>query len=94
MIYLDEEHKIIIRDILKDYPYPVYVYGSRSKGNHRQNSDLDVCIIDERVTFDEILNLQIAFEDSYLPFTVDVVAWKNLSAAFQELIKPDLQLFN
>lgn len=94
MIYLDEEHKSIIRDILKNYPYPVYVYGSRSRGDHRHNSDLDVCVIDDRVTFDEILNLQIAFEDSYLPFTVDVVAWKNLSETFKALIMPDLQLFN
>ncbi len=93
MIHLNEKHKNMVREIIKDFPYPIYVYGSRSKGTHRNNSDLDICVLDDRVTDSEIFNLQIAFEDSYLPFTVDVVGWKFLSDSFKSFIEKDLQLF-
>jgi predicted nucleotidyltransferase len=44
MIFLEKKHFEIIKNILDNYPYDFYVFGSRVKGTHRKLSDLDLCI--------------------------------------------------
>ena len=46
MIYLEEHHAKIVREILIKYPYTFCVFGSRSKGVHKRLSDLDLCFFD------------------------------------------------
>ncbi len=92
MIHLELRHFEIIKNILAKYPYTFYVFGSRAKGTHKRLSDLDLCY------FDEIPNLVISdleeqFEESDLPFTIDLVNWHHCKPNFQELIKKDLVKF-
>ena len=51
-----------------------YVFGSRALGTHRLTSDLDLAIdgtaLDER----SAARVRLAFEEDYLPYSVDVVS--------------------
>ena len=93
MIHVDKEDYKIIDDILKKYPYSFYVYGSRSTGKQQKFSDLDLCVIDETITQSQIFDLKDEFEESDLPFTVDVTLWSEMSKDFQKLIRQDFQLW-
>ena len=63
----------------------VKLFGSRVKGNFRQLSDLDVCIMSD-LSRAEITKIIEAFEESDLPFTVDVVLYGDCSDEFKSLI--------
>ncbi len=89
MIYLEERHKKIVCDILKKYPYTFYIYGSRVKCTHRPTSDLDVCFM-ESIPFNIQAHIEEDFENSDLPFRVDLSDFNLMSKDFQNHIKKDL----
>ena len=89
MIQLEPRHQKIIFNILNKHPYTFYAYGSRVKGNARKLSDLDLCYHDD-IPDSIVLQIKNEFEESNLPFQVELVAWKNMNPEFQELIKKDL----
>ena len=89
MIDIKEKHLSIIREILKEYPYVFYVYGSRAKKKAKKNSDLDLCY-KEKIPGKIIFAIKEQFEESDLPFKVDIASWENLSPTFQKLIEKDL----
>ena len=79
----------IIKNILSSYPYPFLAFGSRVKGSYKEYSDLDLCYQVD-IPDSVIASLMEAFEESDLPFKVDIVAWKRCSAEFQQMIVEDL----
>lgn len=89
MIDIKEKHLNIIREILRKYPYTFYVYGSRAKKKARKNSDLDLCY-KEKIPGEVISDIKEQFEESDLPFKVDIVSWENMSTTFRKLIERDL----
>lgn len=89
MIFIEARHLKIVQDILRNYPYSFYVFGSRARGNPRQLSDLDLCFFDDipwavRAQIDE------DFEESDLPYKVDVIDWNQCDLDFKKLIAKDL----
>ncbi|WP_341756701.1 MULTISPECIES: nucleotidyltransferase domain-containing protein [unclassified Candidatus Tisiphia] len=46
MINLEQKDFLLLKSILKKYPYTFQAYGSRVKGSHRKFSDLDLCIME------------------------------------------------
>ncbi len=92
-IQLEPRHLIIVKDILKKFEITAFVFGSRAKNTAKLLSDLDLCLKDN---FDKstIRKLQDAFEESDLPFKVDVVIWSEISEAFKNHIEKDLVSFN
>lgn len=84
-----EKQAKIIRDILCHYPYLFLAFGSRVKGTHKEYSDLDLCYQAE-ISDSVIALLMDDFEQSDLPFKVDLVAWKRCSPEFQRIIRDDL----
>lgn len=54
----------------------VKLFGSRSRGDSRNVSDVDLAVSGKRET---ITKLAIAFEDSLLPYTFDVIDYKRQS---------------
>ena len=66
----------------------VWVFGSRAKGTARPFSDLDLiikthaCPLAHRV----VTALLDAFEESDLPYKVDIVDWNTISDDFKKLI--------
>jgi predicted nucleotidyltransferase len=84
----DEELKIILK-ILETYAPKgeVWAFGSRQRGAHRKHSDLDLAVVgDGRQTLSVIGNIKEAFEDSTLPYRVDVLDYHNVSPRFREII--------
>jgi len=68
----------------------VWVFGSRVKGTARKFSDLDLAILGETpLSLIALARLADDFDDSDLPFKVDVVDWALVSPAFREIIRHD-----
>ena len=89
MIQLEERHKEIINRILVKYPYKFYAFGSRTKGTAKKFSDLDLCFFDD-IPWNIRVHIEEDFEESNLPFTVDVIDWNMCNDSFQRVIKEDL----
>ena len=91
MEILDEEMDIII-NIIKNHTIKceVLIFGSRLKGNNHPFSDLDLAFICKKgLEFKKKISLQIAFDDSDLPYRVDIVDYNNASKEFKEIIDRD-----
>ncbi|RZI38342.1 nucleotidyltransferase domain-containing protein [Herbaspirillum sp. HC18] len=71
----------------------IYAYGSRVHGrNLKPFSDLDLCLMASRpIGADEMVSLRYAFEDSDLPFRVEIVDWRRLRREFRAAIIGDLE---
>ncbi len=69
-----------LQDIFKKYPdvKNVFVFGSRAKGTYKQSSDIDLAIMNEGVKDTFIRKMKSDFEDSSLPYTVDLVNYPTL----------------
>ncbi len=91
MIHIEDRHLNIVKNILEKYPYTFYVYGSRSKGTNKRFSDLDLCVMED-ISIDLAGKILAEFEESDLPFKVDLLRWQKTSDSFKNLIKPDLKL--
>ena len=83
-------HKIL-KDNLEEGTY-VFAFGSRANWTAKQSSDLDLAIdsFGEKLDRKVKSNLEDAFEESNLPYTVDVVDYNFISDSFREAIKDDL----
>ena len=92
-IQLEVKHLEIVKKILTEFNVPVFVFGSRAKNKAKPLSDLDLCLKD---SYDKtfVRKLQDAFEESDLPFKVDVVVWSELTESFRKHIEADLVEFN
>lgn len=65
----------------------VRVFGSRASGLAKPHSDLDLVLMgDEPVDELALAELRADFEESDLPFAVDIVQWAELSAAWRDII--------
>jgi len=91
MLKIEQRHQIIVNKILNKYPYKFYAFGSRVKGNAKRFSDLDLCYKEE-ITWIELANLNEEFEESDLPFKVDLISWNRIDDNFRKLIEKDLVL--
>lgn len=79
---LTEAHREIISGIFAKYPqiHQVVVYGSRAKGNYRPGSDIDMTITQgENLSLDLLLKVLNDFEDSLLPFFIDLSIFSQLT---------------
>lgn len=68
--------------VFKKYPgiKQAVLYGSRAKGNYRPGSDIDLALItDNTFTRTDLLDVSGDFDDSDMPYTVDVLVYGNLS---------------
>ena len=89
MIDVTDEQMEIIRAILALWVprAEVRMFGSRTNGMARKHSDLDLAVVaDPKIDFSTMNRLREAFEDSELPFRVDVLDWNALSDSFRKTI--------
>lgn len=84
------EEKIII-DILKNYPYDFYYYGSRVKGDYTKGSDLDILIKNDKEIPQKIIEeINLKFNESIIPYKVNFSDFILIDTNFYNLIKNDL----
>ena len=88
-LIIEDRHYLIVKEILSRYTYSFYAFGSRIKGNARKLSDLDLCVM-ESVPGNILVHIEEEFENSDLPFKVDIIEMNNISKAFRDSIKADL----
>lgn len=50
------------------------VYGSRAKGNYRPNSDIDIMLFGDSLTFSDITTVADRLDDLLLPWQIDITA--------------------
>ncbi len=80
------EVKKIVFQYLDPHKDKVFIFGSRAIGESRKFSDIDIGIKSTRKLTGEILvNIKEAFEESNIPYTVDVVDFAKVSDTFQKL---------
>lgn len=89
-IDLSAEHRQLVLQLLAELlpaSARVWVCGSRATGRARRYSDLDLLIDAGRpLSPDETGLLREAFEESDLPYQVDVVDWHAIGDRFRRLI--------
>lgn len=91
MIFAEKHHIKIIKEILSKYPYKFYVFGSRSNGTQKKFSDLDLCFLED-IPWNIRAHIDEDFENSDLPFTVDIIDFKKCDTSFKKLIEKDLKM--
>lgn len=63
-----------IRDVMQKHPEveECIIYGSRAKGNFRNNSDIDLTLKGTALTFSDLLRIESELDDLLLPFQIDL----------------------
>lgn len=92
MIDLDEKYinfiKKTVSSVLGDYK--LYIFGSRVKGRAKEYSDIDIAIDSEELSSANKSKLEALFENSTIPYEVDIVDLNNITETFKNIIKSDL----
>jgi len=71
----------------------VRAFGSRVSGPPKNYSDLDLAVVAAgKLNPDALRHLKEAFEESDLPFRVDVLDWHDVSPEFQAVIAKDYEV--
>ncbi len=88
---ITEAQRALILDLLdKHLPNTTaWVYGSRAKGEARPKSDLDMVVFAGHAQSRRVYDLKEAFEESNLPFRVDVFIWDSMPERFRERVLSD-----
>ena len=85
------DHLEIVQGILHEHlpvGVKVWVFGSRANWTTKDSSDLDLALEGENALSDKLLGvLEGAFEDSTLPYTVDVVDVRRISESFRPILE-------
>lgn len=72
---LTERDMKTLEGIFLKYPEvrEVRLFGSRAKGHFKHGSDIDLAVMDKEIDSKTISNLSFDFEESSLPYTVDLI---------------------
>jgi type I restriction enzyme S subunit len=83
-----EHHRILCEILARHLPgREVHIFGSRATGTAKPHSDIDLVIMeDEPLPVTTMRILRDAFDDSDLPFQVDLVEWAGTSEEFRKVI--------
>ncbi len=89
---ISEDHLPIVHEILNNYlpeNTTVWVFGSRAQNKARKFSDLDLLFDQHGETLPDIVLTAMAeaFDNSALPYSVDLVDWNAISENFKKHIE-------
>lgn len=83
-----DEHKEVVRLLQHHLPdTEVWAYGSRVKGTARPASDLDLVTFASAGQKEAVSRLREAFDESPLPFRVDLFVWDKVPEEFRKNIE-------
>lgn len=89
MIKITPKQLELIKKILQEHlpDCEVRVFGSRLTDKTKSYSDLDLALVGkEKIARQKMIKLKEAFEESSLPFRVDLLDWHKISAEFKKII--------
>ena len=82
----EKEIKNILQNFIDFKKSKVFIFGSRAKGASRKFSDYDIGIIGRKsLDFKKISLIKDKFEESDLPYRVDVVDFSTVSKNFKNI---------
>ena len=85
------DHLEMVQDILRELlpaGFQVWVFGSRANWTTKDSSDLDLAVEGPgKLEYKAMVGLEIAFEESDLPYTVDVVDLNAVSPDFKRIVE-------
>jgi len=90
LIDISPENWQIVREILQRYvpDREVWAFGSRAKWTAKEFSDLDLAIIgDTPLSIALTADMKEAFQESALPFKIDIVDWASITPSFRLVIQ-------
>lgn len=90
MIDINPRHLEMVQEILREHlpsGVTVWVFGSRVSWTTKDSSDLDLALEgDSPLNYDTIVSLEVAFEESDLPYKVDVIDLNRVSDSFRQIV--------
>lgn len=95
MIDLAPEYLEKVRSLLRQHvpQCEVRAFGSRVSGTTKNYSDLDLAVVGSgKLNGDTLSHLKEAFEESDLPFRIDVLDWHATSPEFQKVIEKQYEV--
>lgn len=90
MIDLEAPYLQLLRRILGQHlpGWEVRLFGSRVRGTARKFSDIDLVVVGASAVPEQTLtDLRDAFDDSDLPYKVDVLDWQAITPEFRKVIE-------
>lgn len=71
---------IKINSVFNQYPdiNEVLIFGSRAKGNYRDNSDIDLAIKGKGINLSILQEIEIKLEELYLPNFIDLLVYDSI----------------
>jgi len=90
MINVPENHLLTVKQILQKHVPDVEVraFGSRVSGTVKEYSDLDLVVVGEnRINPKVLMYLKDDFEESDIPFRVEILDWNGISEEFRRIIE-------
>ncbi len=87
-LQLSGRDRALVHGLLRRYlpDTEVWAYGSRTKGTAKPWSDLDLVVFADPAQEDAVAELREAFEESDLPFRVDLFLWDEVPESFKDQI--------
>ena len=89
-IDISAENWQIVSDILNRIVpgREVWAFGSRANWTAKEFSDLDIAIVsDEPLSMALMADVREAFQESSLPFKIDIVDWAAITPSFREIVE-------
>ena len=87
---MPSEHVRMVHDILRKHlpsNVSVWVFGSRACWTTKRSSDLDLALEgDCKLDYDIMYKLEYAFDESDLPYKVDVIDLNRVSDGFRQIV--------
>lgn len=67
-----------LQDVFRRHPNikKVLIFGSRSKGNYRTGSDIDLAVIGTAIDYNALLKIQCEIEDLELLYSIDLLNYQ------------------
>ena len=83
-----------ISDILRKYIDPrkqtAFIFGSAATRKMRRSSDIDIGIEGEKLSPQTYFSIKDEFEESDIPYTVDIVQFSRVDDRFKQIAKKDI----
>jgi uncharacterized protein len=69
-----------INQVFKLYPDidKVVLYGSRAKGTYRNGSDIDLTIISDNLTYEQLNRIETQLDELSLPYSIDLSLFQHI----------------
>lgn len=63
-----------IHNVFLHYPEieKVLLYGSRAMGNYRQGSDIDLTLLGDKLTYNQLSQIETELDELMLPYSIDL----------------------